>query len=422
MTEETLPAAAMGRREWLLLAVLAGVQFLHILDFVIVMPLGPRLMRELGLSAREFGMAVSAYTFSAAAAGLAGAAVMDRFDRRRVLLFLLAGFGVGTLLCALAPTYPALLGARIVAGAFGGVLAAVVLAIVGDEIPSAHRGMAMGVVMAGFSAASVLGLPLGLELAGRIGWHAPFVLIAILTAVVLVVTALGLPPMRSHLGGPRRGHPLRELADLARHPDHLAAFAVAVTLVLAGFTIIPYLSPYLVQRVGMPESQLGLVYLAGGLATLVSGPLVGRLSDRFGHVPVFLVAASASLVPVLGITNLPRVPVWMALVVTTVFMVTTSSRFVSAMALITGVVPPVRRGGFMSLNSAVQQVAAGGAALLGGWILGDSPDALARFPLVGIVGAAATLLAMPLVVRLGRRTLARGRPLPDAGAGAPVSP
>ena len=92
-----------GRRENVLLAMLAAVQFCHVLDFVIIMPLGPQLMRGLHISAGQFGLLVSAYTFAAALSGLVAAVALDRVDRKRGLLWLLTGFAVGTLLCGLAP-------------------------------------------------------------------------------------------------------------------------------------------------------------------------------------------------------------------------------------------------------------------------------------------------------------------------------
>ncbi|WP_375438196.1 MFS transporter [uncultured Hymenobacter sp.] len=131
------------KNEKLLLALLAAVQFTNILDFVIMMPLGPQLMPALGIVPRQFGLVISAYTFSAGATGLA-AAFLDRFNRKTALLALYLGFGLGTVACALAPTYHWLVAARALTGAFGGVLGSLVLAIVGDAVPESRRGQAIG--------------------------------------------------------------------------------------------------------------------------------------------------------------------------------------------------------------------------------------------------------------------------------------
>jgi MFS transporter, DHA1 family, inner membrane transport protein len=412
---------AFDPREWLLLLMLTAVQFCHILDFVIIMPLSPMLMRSLHVSPKEFGLLVSAYTFSAAISGLVAAAYMDRFDRKRMLLFLLAGFGVGTLLCGLVHSYWLLMAARVVAGAFGGVLAGVVFAIVGDQIRPERRGTAMGVVMGAFSAASVLGLPLGLWLAENYAWEMPFLFLAGVTAVVFAVALLALPPMRAHLehraGEERRV--FRELWEVAREPVHVRAFVLTVAVMFSAFTVVPFLAPYLTANVGMPESQLDLMYLAGGLATLLTGPLVfGPLADRFGHARVFVLTAVLSIVPITLVTNLRPTTLPVILAVTTLMMVMASGRMISITALVTGVVDPRRRGGFMSLNSSIQQGAAGAASYVAGLMIGGGEgQPLEGYSGVGLIAVGATLLTLVLVRRLPALATA---PVPQMDAvGAP---
>ena len=402
-----LPGASGGiRREWVLLGVLTAVQFCHILDFVIIMPLGPQLMRAFGIPPRQFALLVSAYTFSAAVSGFLAALVMDRFDRKRTLLFLLAGFGVGTLLCGVAGSFALLMAARVAAGAFGGVLAGVVLAAIGDQFPPERRGMATGVVMSGFSVASVLGLPFGLFLAAEHGWQAPFVLLSVVTAAVLAVAALALPPMRGHVAAPAERRPaLAELAATVREPAHARAIAFTVALIFAGFSLVPFLSPVLVNNVGLRESDLGYVYMAGGVATLFTSPFFGRLADRFGSARVFRGAAIASIPAMIAITVLPRMPLAPVLALTTVFMVLAGGRWVAAMALMNGAVDPRRRGSFMSINSSVQQLTAGAASLVAGWMIGGGAGGrLVGYPRVGILAAGSVLVSLFLVHRLVARS------------------
>ena len=390
-------------REWLLLLVLTAVQFCHILDFVILMPLAPQLMRSLHVSPSEFGLLVSAYTFSAAISGLVAAAYMDRFDRKRSLLFLLAGFGLGTLLCGLVDSYWLLMAARVATGAFGGVLAGVVFAIVGDQIRPERRGTAMGVIMGAFSAASVLGLPFGLSLAERFDWEAPFLVLAAVTAVVFVFGLVALPPMRGHLAHRTdEARVFRELWEVARHPDHVRAFLLTIAVMFSAFTVVPFLAPYLTANAGMPEGKLDVMYLAGGLATLVTGPLVfGPAADRFGHARVFMITAVLSLIPIAAVTNLPRVELPVILAVTTLMMVMASGRMISVTALVTGVVEPRRRGSFMSLNSSIQQGAAGAASFVAGLMIGGGEGRpLTGYSRVGLVAIGATLLTLVLVRRL----------------------
>lgn len=417
-----LTSNVFTRREWLLLLVLTAVQFCHILDFVLMMPLAPMLMRSLHVSAREFGLLVSAYTFAAAASGLLAAAFMDRYDRKRMLLFLLAGFGVGTLLCGLVDEYWLLMAARVVAGSFGGVLAGVVFAIVGDYIRPERRGTAMGVVMGGFSAASVLGLPFGLSLAERGAWETPFLFLAGVTGVVFVISAVALPSMRSHMTGRRKDDPspFAELVAVAREPRHVRAMLLTTAIMFSAFTVVPFLSAYLVENVGMPETKLDLIYLVGGVGTIITGPFLwGPLADRFGHARVFIAAATLSIIPMAVVTNLPPVSIPVILVVTTAMMVMASGRMISVTALITGVVEPRRRGSFMSLNSSIQQGAAGAAAFVAGLLIGGGEgEPLTGYNTVGWVAIAATLLTLVLVRTL-RQAEVPEHHSPFAGAGAP---
>lgn len=409
MTTPDGPGPAAGRtgsftgREWGLLLVLAAVQFCVVVDFVLIMPMAPLLLRALDVAPRAFGVLVSAYTLGAAAAGLLAANLMDRFDRKRALLVLLAGFGVGTLLCGLAAGYATLLAARLLAGVFGGVLAAVLFAIVGDEIRAERRGSAMGLVMGAFSAASVLGLPLGLSLATRAGWRAPFVWLAALIGLVWVAALLLLAPMRTHLAGGRPRSSYRELLAIAREPAAARAWLLTFAITTSGYVLLPFMSTYLVLNAGLPERRLDLVYLAGGLATIVTGPLLfGPLADRFGAARVFGWAALASAAPIVVVTNLPPSPMWLILAVTTLMMVTMSGRMICATSLVTGVVAPSRRGRFMSLNSAVQHGAGAVASAAAGLVIGGaSGGAITNFGVLGAASVGATVAA--IVIARGLR-------------------
>jgi len=384
------PSAWMSAREMLLLLILAAVQFTHIVDFMIIMPLGPVFRDEMHVVPWEFGSVVSAYTISAGIAGLLAARFLDRFDRKTALLALYAGFVAGTLLCAAAPSYVWLLAARTVAGAFGGVVAAVVLAIVGDAFPDARRGTAMGVIMSAFSVAAIAGVPLGLELAELHGWRNTFLVLGGLSAGVLTLAAAALPPLRGHLGRGRH-RPVATWPVLA-HPNHLRAFALTGALVFGSFMLAPYMATFLEANVGVRQTELKYMYLCGGLATLVTLTLFGRLADRFGKLPVFQILALFAVIPITLVTNLPAgLALPLVLTVTTVFMVVMSGRMVPAMALVTASSAPAYRGSFMSLNAAVQQLAAGLATSIAGFLLYETDGG--ALPVLG--ASTAGLLASP---------------------------
>jgi predicted MFS family arabinose efflux permease len=397
------PAGLLTLSEWCLLLVLAAVQITHIVDFMVLMPLGPRLMGELHISPGQFGLMVAVYGFSASLAGLAAAWCIDRFDRKTALLGLYAGFTLGTLLCALAPNYPLLLAARAVAGGFGGVSASCVLAIVGDAFPDSRRGTAMGVIMSAFSLASIFGVPAGVFLAARLdSWQAPFAVLAGAGVAVLALAWFVLPPLRGHLDAVHHVERASTWAVLT-DSSHVRAYVLMVSLVLSTFCVVPYLATYLVANVGRPEGDLVYVYLCGGVATLFTTTPVGWLSDRLGKRPVFRFFALLTLLPILLLTNLPSVSLLTALAVTTLLMITSSARMVPAMALITGCAVPRYRGSFLSVNSSVQQMAMGLASLIGGALLGKAAGGeLTGFPLVGAVSVAGTLLSVYLIGHLRR--------------------
>lgn len=388
------------RRERILLLTLAAVQFTSIVDFMVVMPLGPQLMRTLGIDPRQFGWVVSSYTFAAGLAGLAAAAVLDRFGRKVVFLTLYTGFLVGTLLCGLAPTYRWLLAARIATGAFGGILGGQALAIVGDVFPDQRRGRATGALMSAFALASVAGVPAGLYLGTVWGWHVPFLALAALGLPLLIVAAATMPPLRDHVGK-THSHPWTQFRETLTHPNHLRAYALIVTLMFGAFAVIPYLSAYYVANVGMTETQLPVVFVAGGAVTLVGAPLIGRLADRFGKLRVYRIVAPVSAVMMLVLTHLPPVALGWAALASATLMLSNAGRMVAAMAMITGSVEPRRRGGFMSANSSLQHLATGLGAAVGGLIITQGTGGtLLHFNRVGYIAAVATLLSLWLAGRL----------------------
>ena len=389
------------RQEWMLLAVLGSIQFTNLMDFVILMPLGPQLMRVFSISPQQFGLAVSAYTFSAGVVGIVGALFIDRFDRRSILLGLYAGFAFGNLFCAVAQSYEVLLVGRVVTGAFGGLMGATVFAVVADVVPEIRRGAAMGTVMTSFSLATVAGVPVGLFLANNFGWHIPFFMLAGTSSIVLVVGYFSLPSVRGHIVHGPTTSPFRSLFELLREPSHINAFVLVSAIVVAGFSVIPYLSPFLVANVGLTESDLPYIYLLGGGATIFTSRFFGKLSDRWGNQKAFGWIIGCSIVPIIAITNLPRLPLWIVLTVTTVFMILTSGRWVPAMAMVTSSVTPEKRGSFMSVNSSIQQISSGIAAYGGGLILGKSPTGeLTNFGIVGIIAVATSLLCIILSKRM----------------------
>jgi len=383
-----------------LLLLLAAVQFTHIMDFMIMMPLGPQLMRELHIGPGHFSALVAAYTISSGVVGLLTAPFIDRFDRRKVLLLAYAGFTTGTLACALSQNATTLLAARALSGAFGGLSTAMVMAIIGDVVPAERRAAGVGIVMTAFSVAAALGIPFGLQLAQHLRWEAPFFLLAGIAGVMWVIAFLRLPAIRGHLHGGRDYAP-RAFAELLRDANAGRALLFMGAMVLGHFTIIPLLSPYLVSNVGLPERDLFLVYFTGGVLTVFTAPLIGKLADSLGRFRVFSALVAVASVVTLVITHSGRLPVWAVLVLAGLFFVFASGRFVPGQAIMTLAVPSSRRGAFMSLSGCARDLAMGIASSIGGWIVTKEPSGqLTNFHWLGWMAVAAGLVSIWLASRV----------------------
>ncbi len=365
-------------RERLLLWSLAAVNFTHIVDFMIMMPLGPELTRLFGITDTQFGLLVSSYSLAAGAAGLLVSMVIDRFERKRALLILYAGFALATLACGLAPSYDTLLAARVAAGMFGGMLGALVQTIVGDAVPYERRGQAMGVVMSAFSLSTVAGVPFSLWLSSHLGWHAPFFAIAALSAVIWVGAWRTVPTLAGHLAGVSVQPAFTQLKRVVLVRNHWRAFGLSALMVTGSFAIIPYITIYTTTNVGLAAERVPLIYLVGGVATFFSARLWGWLTDRWGKVQVFRLVSVLALLPMLALTHLPAVSLPVLLVVTTAFFMFVSGRMVPGMALLTVASKPRLRGSFISVNNALQSAAMGVAAWLGGVFISRSPDGLVQ--------------------------------------------
>jgi len=377
------------------------MQFTNILDFMILMPLAPQLMRLFAIDPRHFGFLVSAYTFAAAASGFVAAFWIDRFGRKRALLAMYTGFVLATALCGIAPNYELLLAARIVAGVFGGVIGALVLTIVADVVPYSRRARGTAVVSAAFSLAAVLGVPLGLWFATHYSWRAPFLALAAFSAVAWYVAWRVVPSLDAHLAAHEKRRPLAQLRAVFGVPNHLRAFAFMIALMTSVFLVIPFIAAYNVANVGMTEAELPYMYFAGGLCTLFTAPLIGWLADRFGKKRVFTILAFISIIPILVTTHLPPMPLATAIAVSILFFMFVPGRFGPAMALVTGSVAPRLRGSFMSFNGSVQQLGAGAASFVAGLIVGRGADgALTGFDWAGWCSVAATLVAVALALSI----------------------
>ncbi|HAZ14654.1 MAG: hypothetical protein A2X86_06200 [Bdellovibrionales bacterium GWA2_49_15] len=387
----------MSKKEIIFLLILATIQFCHSVDFMIMMPLGPQLMRVLGINPSQFGLLVSAYTFSAGVMGLFGVFFLDKMDRKKALQLFFIGFTIGTFACAFANSYPVLLIMRALTGAFGGLLGSIILSIVGDVFPFEMRGRAMAVVMAAFSVAAVVGVPFGLFLANHFDWRAPFWFLGIISLPILIIIWAKIPSLRDHLKDRDHGRTAYLIYREAwSNSEQRGALFFIAFLVLGQFMVIPYISPSMVANVGFSERELVWIYLVGGVLTIVSSQLIGKAADHFGKARIFRIFLLFSLLPILVITSLGRSSIPFALIFTSLFFVSMGGRMIPAMSLLSSTVPVQKRGSFMGLVNSVQQFSAAVAAFAAGHIVVKQTGTgyLLHYNLVGYLGIFFSLVAL----------------------------
>ncbi len=351
------------------IVLLTLTQFTVVLDFMVMSPLGDMLMKSMSLSTSQFGLAVSAYAFSAGASGLLTAGFADRFDRKKLLLFFYVGFIAGTLFCGLANTYPMLIAARIITGLFGGVMGSIALAIIADLFPIQQRGRAMGFTQMGFGASQVLGIPIGLYIANHWGWQAPFLMIVGLATLTWLVVLFKMQPITKHLELKTEKNAFSHLWHTMKLRYYRIGFLSTALLSLGGFMMMPWGSAFAINNLKVTYGQLPILFMASGLVALVVMPLVGKLSDKIDKVKIFFIAAIWTMVAIIIYTNLTPVPFYLVITLNILLMIGILSRIVPAMALVSAIPKMQDRGAFMSINSSLQQIAGGIAAAVGGLIV-----------------------------------------------------
>jgi predicted MFS family arabinose efflux permease len=349
--------------------ILAITQFSVILDFMIMSPLGDMLMKDLGLKPQQFGLAVSAYAFSAGSSGLLTAGFADKFDRKKLLLVFYTGFIGGTIFCGLSNSYFMLMTARVITGLFGGVIGSISMAIVTDLFDIHHRGRVIGFVQMGFGASQVLGIPISLFIANHLGWQSPFLMVAGLAILVALAIMMRLQPVTKHLQVQQSRSAFSHLIQTVAKKNYRIGFLATALLSIGGFMMMPFGSAFAVNNLGITNMQLPVLFMVSGLSSLVILPLVGRISDRFDKYTIFGVASIWMMFMVILYTNLSLTPLWLVIVFNVLMMMGIMSRMVPSGALTTGLPEMQDRGAFMSINASLQQIAGGIAAAIAGTIV-----------------------------------------------------
>jgi predicted MFS family arabinose efflux permease len=386
------------RYQVFIIAILSILQFTIILDFMVMSPLGAILMPELKITPAQFAMVVSAYAFSAGAAGLLAAGFADKFDRKKLLLFFYVGFIIGTALCGIATDYQFLLIARIVTGIFGGVIGSIIFAIITDLFKMEVRGRVMGFVQMSFASSQVLGIPVGLLLANVWGWHAPFIMIVIASIVVGVFIVIYLKPIDGHLLIQSQRNAFQHLGKTISQTRYLQAFAATILLATGGFMLMPFASAYSVNNLGLEFKELPILYTITGICSMATGPFIGKLSDAIGKYKVFVWGSLLTIVVVLIYCNLSITPLWVVTLISVFMFAGVSSRMISSSALLSAIPAPADRGAFMGINASVQQISGGIATFVAGVIVVQTPSGvLDNYDMLGYVVVVAMVITVMMM-------------------------
>ncbi len=381
--------------------ILAAIQFAHIVDFVVLMPLGPTLMLDFGITPTQFGSVVSSYNFSAALSGLLFSTIADRFDRKRLLNIAMVGFILATVLCGLAPSFILLLSGRILTGLFGGILNILVFALVTDLVPFRRRGKAMGTVMASFSVSSVVGIPIGLAIADAFSWHWTFFFIAFFSCFIAFWGYKVLPASPATETAKPVKEVLLRFLTMLKKTDYLRAYSLILMSAMSMFLLIPFLSPYAVNNIGIETYQLKYMYFVAGLCTVVTARAIGKLTDSQGALKVFSMLALLSIIPVWIYTHTGPMSFAAYLLLSALFMTVVSGRMIPVMTMISEVPEVNERGTFMGLLNSIRSFGTASATLFAGLMISENASGqLAGFESVGYITIALTLISIFVAIRV----------------------
>lgn len=388
------------RLEKLYVVLLASIQFSHIVDFVVLMPLGPIFIREFNITPLQFGGLVSAYNISAAVTGFLYGSIADRFDRKSILIFNFVGFILGTLFCAFAGNYESLIIGRIIAGGFGGTLTSVVYAMVTDLIPFQRRGRAMSVIMSAFSVASVLGVPLGLWIAETFSWRETFIFIVIISIITLVISIFTFPKIITHIEKTNAKENMLRLFRLLLKKKYLKSYGAIFLNVIAIFSLIPYLSPYAVKNIGIHETELKYMYFVAGFFTIITARILGKLTDKYNPLVVLGSVAFLSIFPMYLYTNSGHLELPVFIAMSTLFMTTVSGRMIPLMTIVSEIPDAKDRGTFMGLLNSTRSLGSALATIYAGLFIFDKGTHLEGFNKVGYSSVLLSILLIPFVWHL----------------------
>lgn len=387
----------MKKEELIIALILGAVQMAHVLDFVIIMPLGPVLMEELDLSSKEFGWLVSSYNFAAGISGFFVGLFADKFERKKLLTTAFCGFILATLACSLANDFFSFLSFRTITGICGGALNGLVMALITDFISIGVRGRAISIVLSSFSVSSVIGVPLGLAINDWYGWQSTFIFVGSFSAAILLMAIFLLPQVGNKSTDVGIKDFLESFGRILFKPKYIYGYCFLGMLAFALFLMIPFLNPYIVKNIGISNKELKFLYLYGGIFTVITARIFGSLTDRYGPHKILLLIVMLSTPLVLWFGTAGPTQYWQFILYGCLFMSFVSNRMIPGTTLISEIPTEKERGRFMSITNSFRSLCVASAALVSGYIIDETSEKIINYDVLSyssvILGVVAVCLS-----------------------------
>lgn len=381
----------------------ALIQLANVLDFMIILPLGPDLTTEINIPSSQMGLVTGIYTFAAAFSAIIVARYLDRYDRKKAVIFFLSGLAISTFLTAFVWDTASMLAARTLAGLFGGPVTALSLSMVVDMVPISRRGRALAIVTSAFSVAAVFGIPLGLELALQFNWQMPFYVIALFAALVTFGVIILLPSMSGHIDHESEiPQTISVIEMLGRREIQLSFLSLALTS-FAAFTVIASTINYFIFNLNFPREGLSELYIVGGVISFIAMMMTGRIVDLYGaRLLSFVTALFYACVIADGFIHTPYMSV---LFIFIFFMMSSAIMSVITSTIASEAPGHHERAAFMSLQTTVRHLAAGAGGVISSLILiSDDSGRLYNIPTVAVISIIC-IISIPIIVVLLRKEL-----------------
>lgn len=343
-----------------LILIIGFIQFFDILDFMVVMPLGPDYAKDLAIDQSKLGYSALCYTIAAAFSGIFLAPYLDKYERKKALILIILGLACASFLGSFAKSFHHLLFTRIIAGFFGGPLTAISYAIISDLTPEKSRGYVIGKVMSAFSFAAIIGVPISLEISLLFGWQKSFLFVTLIGMCAIILAYINLPTMKTHISENVVEQKLISLKNLFANKIYILAFCFSFLGMMALFMIIPYISGFLQSNLNFPREYIGPLYFIGGVSSFITVQFIGKIIDnnsssKIAYLATLILAMPLLFVFTLELTNkLVFIAIFYAML-----MIGIAIRNVSNSALATKIARKNERAGFMLLISTFQSIASG---------------------------------------------------------------